>query len=69
MYERGLEHLRDLEELKSDSHMVKHFLDVHQEEEIGEMKFGARIVKQTRSAFTRQIGESVVIQTNKEHYL
>ena len=33
------------------------------------MIFGARIVKQARSAFNRQIGESVVIQSNKHHHL
>ena len=69
LYERGLEHLRDKEELKADSHMIKHFFDQHSEEQLEDMKFGARIVKQARTAFNRQIGESVAIQSNKHHHL
>ena len=69
IYERGLEHLRDKEEIKADSHMIKHFFDKHSEEELEDMKFGVRILKQAKTAFTRQIGESVAIQSNKGHYL
>ena len=58
-----------MEELKPDSHMVKHYFDQHQEEEIEDMRFGARIVKQARTAFNRQIGESVVIQNSKGHHI
>ena len=29
LYERGLEHQRDLSEMKMDSHMLKHFFDKH----------------------------------------
>ena len=69
MYERGLEHLRDYEELKPDSHMVKHFCDNHLEEDMKEVRFGCRIVKQSRTAFNRQINESVEIQSNSNHYI
>ena len=31
-YERGLEQLRDKDELKMDSHMIKHFFDKHAED-------------------------------------
>ena len=65
-YERALEHLRDLDELKLDSHMMKHYFDKHSTEDIEKMKFGGRIVRQARSAFNRQIGESVEIQNNKQ---
>ena len=57
MYERGLEHLRDYEELKKESHMVKHFCDVHPEEDLDSVVFGCRIVKQSRTAFNRQVNE------------
>ena len=63
-FERGLEHLRDLRELKPESHMLRHYFDQHQDEDIEKMKFGGRIVKQARSAFNRQISESVQIQQN-----
>ena len=66
LYERGLEHLRDLEELKMDSHMLKHYFDIHGEEEMKEMKFGAKIVDKPRKAFDRQISESVTIQNQKK---
>ena len=56
-------------EMKADSHMMKHFLDQHGGEELEEIEFGGRIVRQARSAFNRQIGESVEIQANKSHYL
>ena len=61
-YERALEHQRDLDELKLDSHMMKHYFDKHSTEDVEKMKFGGRIVRQARSAFNRQIGESVEIQ-------
>ena len=70
LYERGLEHLRDLEELKADSHMLKHYFAKHAEENVEDMKFGARIIKQASSAFNRQISESVSIQMNaKNHHI
>ena len=68
-YERALEHQRDLLEMKTDSHMLKHYFEKHLEEEIEEMEFGGRLVKQCRSAFNRQIGESVEIQNNTRHFL
>ena len=66
LYERGLEHLRDLEELKMDSHMLKHYFDKHAEEELEKMKFGGRIIDKPRTAFNRQISESVTIQHQKQ---
>ena len=69
MYERGIEHQNDRDGLKTDSPMIKHYFDQHSDEELSEMKFGARIIKQARTAFNRQIGESVAIQSNKNHHL
>merc|ERR1711867_410265 len=48
---------------------MKHYFEKHSEEEIEEMRFGGRIIRQARSAFNHQIGESVEIQNNKHHYL
>ena len=67
IYERGLEHITALEEMKPDSHMLKHYFDEHGEEEVEEMIFGVRILKQASSAFNRQIAESVEIQNNLGH--
>ena len=64
VYERGLEHQRDVAGCKTSSHMLCHLLDQHEEEEPewDKVRFGMRIVKSTRSAFERQILESVEIQ-------
>ena len=64
-YERGLEHLRDLAELKKDSHMLKHFFSEHEGEKIEEMEFGIRVVKTHKTAFNRQISKSVTIQPER----
>ena len=44
--------------------MLRHLIQEHEEEEKdwGKIKFGMRIIKSTRSAFERQIMESVEIQ-------
>ena len=44
-YERSLEHIRDFFEMKPDSHLLKHYLDVHKDEEMEDMEIGTRIVK------------------------
>ena len=68
MYERGLEHVTAMEEMKPDSHMLKHYLDEHEDLKLEEMIFGGRILKQASSAFNRQIAESVEIQNNLKHH-
>ena len=65
-----MEHLRDLEELKMESHMLRHYFDCHMGENMDKMKFGGRILKQASSAFNRQICESVRIQAEaSSHYI
>ena len=48
--------------------MLKHYFDHHQEEELEKMKFGAKIIKTARTAFNRQVGESVYIQENAANH-
>ena len=67
-YERGLEHQRDFSEMKLDSHMLKHYLDMHEDTPMEEVMFGMKILKNARSAFERQISESVFIQHNKKSH-
>jgi hypothetical protein len=71
VYERGIEHVNDIAACKTSSHMLRHLLDVHEEEEEGwkDINFGMRIIKNTRSAFERQILESVVIQKSRSHHI
>jgi hypothetical protein len=51
--------------------MLRHLLDVHEEEEDNwqEISFGMSIVKSTRTAFERQILESVMIQKARDHHI
>ena len=64
VYERGKEHQNDVGGCKTSSHMLRHLLDQHEDEEQewDMVRFGMRIIKSTRSAFERQILESVEIQ-------
>ena len=69
IYERGFEHENDWENLKLDSHMLKHVLDKHENDE-EQAESGIRAVKFTRSSFERQILESCLIQEHrKKHYI
>ena len=67
-YERGLEHQKDWEDLKINSHMVKHYFDTHEGENINDMRFGMQLIKTHRTAFNRQISESVMIQAEKQKH-
>ena len=53
VYERGMEHVNDIPACKISSHMLRHLLYVHEEEEENwhERSFGRRIIKGTRTAF------------------
>ena len=68
VYERGLEHVNDIASCKTSSHMLRHLIDVHEEEEDSweEIRFGMKILKSTRTAMERQILESVLIQKARE---
>ena len=68
VWERATEHLADLRNLSPASHLLKHILDRHEEENMEEIRFGIRIVKYTRSPFERQILESVKIQQERQHH-
>ena len=61
-HERGLEHWGDAMSLNPKSHILKHFAEHHMGERIEEIKFNMKVIKYTRTAFKRQIYESVQIQ-------
>lgn len=69
MYERALEHQGDIDQLKSSSHMLRHMLEMHRGEERSEIEFGVRVMRYTRSSFERQVLESVLIQSNRDHHI
>ena len=64
-FERGLEHMRDRNYLNKGSHMLKHIVDKHGDEDMLKIKFGMRALKFHRASFERQIYESVMIQRNR----
>ena len=49
--------------------MLRHLLAEHEEERWEEVQFGMRIVRSTRTAFERQILESVTIQKKRKHHI
>jgi hypothetical protein len=64
-FERGFEHLSDLLNLSHKSHMLRHYVEAHMGEDFSSMKFHMRTLRFTRTAFERQILESVLIQENR----
>ena len=54
--------MRDFDGMKLDSYILKHYVEEHREEEMEKMEFRMRILKEARTAFERQIAESVQVQ-------
>ena len=71
MYKRGLEHQNDIKACNTTSHMLRHLLAVHEEEEDNwnNIKFGMRLLKSTKTAFECQIQENVLIQKERGNLL
>ena len=67
-FERGWEHLNDLAQLKSTSHMLKYIVGEHPGMDLSEVEFGMKVLKYTQSSFERQIRESVVIQVERQNH-
>ena len=68
LFERSWEHVSDFRNLSTKSHMLKHAVEVHPEEELKNIKFGIKIIKTAKTSFERQIFESVEIQENRHHH-
>ena len=69
VYERSSEHVAYMKQLKPSSHLLKHILDVHEKEQITNVKFGIKVLSYTQSSFERQILESVIIKKERHHHL
>ena len=52
MYERGKEHYQDFKSLDKGSHILKHALEYHTEDPLGQMNFKMKVVKFHQTAFT-----------------
>ena len=68
-FERGSEHCAARRGFHKNSHMLKHIVDKHGEEDMRKIRFGMKAVKFHRAAFERQIFEAVLIQNNRSHHL
>ena len=61
-YERAWEHKLGLKYINPDSYMLKHGVDIHEGSELDHTRYGMKILSYTKSAFERQIQESVYLQ-------
>ena len=68
LYERGFEHLMDFESLSTKSHMLKHAVDKHTDEDPTNIQFGIRIIKSSKSSYERQTYESSAIQESRKYH-
>jgi hypothetical protein len=69
VHERGFEHLDDIRQLKTSSHLLKHLLDKHENETWNEIDFRMEIKTFSRTAFERQIMEACQIQHHRDQHL
>ena len=67
-HERGGEHIDDMKQYRTSSHLLKHCLTFHEHEDFQEVKFRMKAVRFHRTAFERQIHESVRIQQERERH-
>ena len=58
-YERQIEHFKDYKNLYLRSHILKHYLDCHQDISLEKLEVRMRVIGRYRSSFERQIGESI----------
>ena len=65
-YERGFEHLDKLATLSLNSHMLRHMVSDHEEEDFSKIQWGMFVLEFKRTAFDRQISEAVTIQKEAE---
>ena len=68
-FERSWEHLNDLENQSIKSHLLKHAVEMHGQEELNTLKFGMKVIRYAKTSFERQSHESVEIQENRHHHL
>ena len=66
---RGKNHLDDARLLSTSSHMLKHFILKHQDDRPEEMIFRMKVICFKKSAYERQVHESILIQQNRHHHL
>ena len=68
-YERGSEHKSDLKFRRPKSHLLRHCVEVHENEDPDKIEFGMRMISSHRTAFERQLAEAVMIEKFNGPYL
>ena len=69
-FERGWEYVNDMATLNKRSHMLKHVIMNHPEDDMADVKFGMKVLKFCQTSFERQVLEAVTIQKErKTHHL
>ena len=66
-FERGQEHENDYLKGKEDSHMMKHWIEAHPNED--KPRFSMKVLRGHTSAFVRQIHEAVLIEMHADNVL
>ena len=69
IYERGGEHLKDLEYRRTKSHMLRHCVEIHPNILPETVEFRMRILSSHKTAFERQLREAVMIDYFAGPYL
>ena len=67
-YERGWENLNDLATLNPKSHMLKHILTHHPDQDMLSIEFDMKVRKFCSTSFERQVLESVTIQQERNYH-
>ena len=67
-FERGTEHKKDLKYRREKSHLLRHCVEKHPEEDPDKVDFRMKILSSHKSAFERQIREAVLIESNAGEY-
>ena len=69
IYERGIEHKKDLQFRRTRSHLLRHCVEIHSDENPDKIEFGMRLLSSHKSAFERQLSEAVMIEKYNGQYL
>ena len=67
LYERSKEHVRDAESFSEGSHIIKHWMKHHQDEEKPEFIFS--VLKTFRDCLSRQVSEAIKIHYSRDKLL
>ena len=68
-FERGLEHQNDRRSLNIRSRMLKHAVDRHEGTNPENIEFRMKVLQYHKTAYERQVSESIKIRNNSKHHI